>query len=172
MNITHTQLVKALAKPGSAIIESITRGKMHLLHMAVGVVGEVAEYVNAARNHDRANAVEELGDAEFYMEGIYSHIGCERQLSEGLAVYDQDMLVIAAGDLLDQIKRVAVYNKFVDYDSLQKALNTMERELAGARSFFDITRQECIDHNIAKLSKRYSEGTYSDKAAQQRADKE
>jgi hypothetical protein len=34
-----------------------------------------------------------------------------------------------------------------------------------------ITRDEVLAHNIAKLSKRYSSGSYSDKHAQERADK-
>ena len=43
--------------------------------------------------------------------------------------------------------------------------------MEGLRQGLGITRQEVLGHNIAKLSKRYSSGTYSDKHAQERADK-
>lgn len=42
--------------------------------------------------------------------------------------------------------------------------------MEGLRSSLGITREEVIGANIKKLSKRYADG-YSDKAAQERADK-
>lgn len=172
MTITHKDLVRALAKPGLAIMASMTSTKMHLLHMAVGVSGEVAEFMQAARNLDRENALEELGDTEFYMEGIYDTLELPRQMCADMQVYDPISFSAAAGDLLDVVKKITIYNKAPDAGTLQRAMDTMERELCAARSFFDITREECISHNIAKLTKRYSEGRYSDAAAQRRADKE
>ena len=116
MNVTHPELVAALAKPGADIVATLTAGDAHSLHMAVGIAGEAGELLDAVKKAaiyrkpiDRANVVEELGDLEFYMEGLRQGLG--------------------------------------------------------------ITRQEVLDHNIAKLSKRYSSGTYSDKQAQERADK-
>ena len=116
MNITHPELVAALAKPGADIVATLTPEDAHALHMAVGIAGEVGKLLDAVKKAaiyrkliDRSNVIEELGDLEFYMEG----------LREGLG----------------------------------------------------ITRQEVLDHNIAKLSKRYSSGSYSDKHAQERADK-
>lgn len=116
MNVTHPELVAALAKPGADIVATLTAEDAHSLHMAVGIAGEAGELLDAVKKAaihrkpiDRANVVEELGDLEFYMEGLRQGLG--------------------------------------------------------------ITRQEVLDHNIAKLSKRYSSGTYSDKHAQERADK-
>lgn len=116
MNVTHPELVAALAKPGADIVATLTAEDAHSLHMAVGIAGEAGELVDAVKKAaiyrkpiDRANVVEELGDLEFYMEGLRQGLG--------------------------------------------------------------ITRQEVLDHNIAKLSKRYSSGSYSDKHAQERADK-
>ena len=40
------------------------------------------------------------------------------------------------------------------------------------RQSYDITREQTIRANIAKLGVRYSSGTYSDKQAQERADKQ
>lgn len=109
-------MVAGLAKPGQAIIDSLTEEKADLLHMVVGVAGEAGELVDAIKKHviynkpvDRDNVVEELGDLEFYMERIRQRLG--------------------------------------------------------------ITRQETILANVNKLGKRYATMTYSDSAAQQRADK-
>lgn len=82
----HQDMVKLLAKPGEAIIESLTPDKAHMLHMAVGVAGEGGELLDAIKKHviynknlDRANVVEELGDLEFYMEGLRERTGITRE---------------------------------------------------------------------------------------------
>lgn len=73
----HAKMVTALAKPGQAIIDSLTPEKADLLHMAVGVAGEAGELLDAVKKHviyvkdlDVHNVAEELGDLEFYMERI------------------------------------------------------------------------------------------------------
>lgn len=89
----------------------------HAMHMATGIAGEAAELSEAIAQAsfngsalDRENLIEELGDIEFYLEGL--------------------------------------------------------------RQAHDITRTEVLATNISKLMKRYGEAfAYSDRAAQQRADK-
>lgn len=112
----HSELVKALVKPGKQILEAMTPSDAHLLHMVIGISGEAGELLDALKKFviyrkplDRENVIEELGDLEFYMEGL--------------------------------------------------------------RSALMITREETLEANIAKLSKRYEGLKYSDKAAQDRADK-
>jgi len=77
MTIKHNEMVAALAKPGADILASLTPNDCHALHMAVGVVGEAGELIDAVKKAvfyrkplDRENVVEELGDLEFYMEGL------------------------------------------------------------------------------------------------------
>lgn len=86
MTITHPQLVAALVKPGSVIAANITANEADLLHMAVGVSGEAGELLDAVKKAtiykkpiDRDNVVEELGDLEFYMEGLRQNLGITRQ---------------------------------------------------------------------------------------------
>ena len=83
---TFEEMVSGLAKPGEAIIASLTPDKAHILHMAVGVAGEAGELLDAVKKHviynkdiDRKNVVEELGDLEFYMEGLRQRLGISRQ---------------------------------------------------------------------------------------------
>lgn len=86
MSITHEHLVKALAKPGEDILKEMTPAQAHLLHMAVGVSGEAGELLDAIKKLciyqkplDVANVIEELGDLEFFMEGIRSAILVTRE---------------------------------------------------------------------------------------------
>jgi hypothetical protein len=116
----HLQMVRNLAKPGEEIIKSLTPEKAHLLHMAVGAIGEAGETLDIVKKlviynkpmtpEMRKKLVEELGDKEFYLRGIYDVTG--------------------------------------------------------------ISREEVLLANMAKLNVRYAEGTYSDAAAQNRADKD
>lgn len=114
--ITHEQLVKSLVKPGAVILAEMRPQDAHLIHMVVGLTGEVGELTDAIKKRvmygkclDIVNVIEELGDLEFYMEGL--------------------------------------------------------------RQSLSISREETIQANIAKLSKRYENLTYSNEAAIARADK-
>jgi len=115
--ITHTELVKALVKPGEIIKQELTASDASVWHMASCIPGEAGELFDAIKKRviyrktlDRANVVEELGDLEFYMEGL--------------------------------------------------------------RQELNITREECLQANIRKLSQRYMDLKYSNQAAQERADKQ
>lgn len=84
--INHGEMVTALAKSGDAIISSLTTEKAHALHMAVGISGESGELLDAIKKHviynkplDRENVTEELGDLEFYMEGLRQGLGISRE---------------------------------------------------------------------------------------------
>jgi len=76
-----------------------------------------------------------------------------------------------AGELLDAIKKHVIYQKPIDLENVVEELGDLEFYIEGLRQSLAITRQETIDHNIAKLSVRYSKGSYSDQQAHQRADK-
>lgn len=118
--VTYNDMVRALAKPGAAILETLTPDNMHLVHMAIGVAGE-------------------------------------------------------AGELLDAVKKSAVYNKQLDRENVIEELGDLEFYMEGLRQGLEITREETLEANITKLLKgekaRYKLGMYTDKAAQDRADK-
>lgn len=86
MKIDYTDMVKTLAKPGADIQASLTPEKCNLWHHATGIVGEAGELIDAIKKHviynkpiDLQNVIEELGDIEFYMEGIRRAMGVSRQ---------------------------------------------------------------------------------------------
>ena len=90
----HAAMVTQLAKPGHTILQSLDPRKCHLLHMCIGIVGEVFELVEAlelsATSGNRVDIVEEMGDIEFYLQGalqseymqlkvLYADLGISRQ---------------------------------------------------------------------------------------------
>lgn len=76
-----------------------------------------------------------------------------------------------AGELLDAVKKSAIYNKPIDRANVIEELGDIEFYLQGLRVQLKITRRECLEANIAKLSKRYEGLKYSNESAQLRADK-
>lgn len=86
MTITHPELVAMLVKEPGALLADLTPESAHVLHMAVGISGEAGELLDAAKKHaiynkpiDRENVIEELGDLEFYMEGLRQALGIGRE---------------------------------------------------------------------------------------------
>lgn len=83
---SFASMVAALVKPGEDIIQQMTPSKANALHMAVGASGEAGELLDAIKRFviynkplDRENVVEELGDLEFFLEGIRAELGISRE---------------------------------------------------------------------------------------------
>lgn len=76
-----------------------------------------------------------------------------------------------AGELLDALKKVWVYNKPMDRKNVVEELGDLRFYMQHLMNVLDITEQEVIEANVQKLQVRYAAG-YSDAAAQARVDKE
>ena len=79
-------MVTTLAKSGLAICEEMDPHKAHMLHMAMGISGEAGELLDAIKKAviynkplDLENVIEELGDIEFYLEGLRQGLGMNRE---------------------------------------------------------------------------------------------
>lgn len=77
-----------------------------------------------------------------------------------------------AGEILDAIKKAVIYRKPLDMENVVEELGDLEFYMEGLRQGLGITREECLKHNIEKLTKRYAGMMYSNESAQTRADKE
>lgn len=75
------------------------------------------------------------------------------------------------GELLDCVKRWAIYQKPLDRENAVEELGDLEFFMAGLRQDLGITREETLEANRLKLDKRYKQG-YTDAEAAARADKE
>ena len=81
----HAAMVAELAKPGREIVAELTPEKAHLWHMASALMGEAGELFDAVKkcavygkDLDVDNVVEELGDIEFYLEGLRQQLRIDR----------------------------------------------------------------------------------------------
>lgn len=86
MHVIYADMVHSLAKSGELIASEMDGESAHLLHMAVGVSGESGELLDAIKKAtiyrkvlDRENVIEELGDLEFYMEGLRQGLNITRE---------------------------------------------------------------------------------------------
>ena len=84
----HSDMVRKLVKDSSKILETLDADKVDLLHMSMGISGEVGELTDAVKKHvmgcgdlDIDNVIEELGDIEFYLEGFRQALGITRELT-------------------------------------------------------------------------------------------
>lgn len=82
----HAELVAALVKPGSDLLAEMTANDIHAIHMIMGLSGEVGELLDAIKKHvmyrkplDMLNVIEELGDIEFYLQGLRAAVGVSRE---------------------------------------------------------------------------------------------
>jgi NTP pyrophosphatase (non-canonical NTP hydrolase) len=76
-----------------------------------------------------------------------------------------------AGELLDAIKKHAVYQKQLDFDNVREEAGDILFYLTGLLNELGLTINECMEANVEKLSKRYPEKRYTNEAAIARADK-
>jgi len=186
--INHADMVAGLMKPGPEILQNLTAEEADLWHGATGVAGETTEVLEAITQMfitgslDVQNMVEELGDIEFYMEAVRQNIGTARdeimqfQTEKHFTIANEplecaSLLAIAGGQLLDTVKKHVVYKKPLDREGIQYNLANLEVCVGVIRQAIQVTREETLEANIAKLSVRYKGLQYSDKAAQERADK-
>lgn len=95
--ISYSRLVEVLAKPGAEILATLTEDDCHLMHMTFGISGEAGELLDAVKKSiiyrrplDRENVIEELGDIEFYLEGLRAKLGITR---EEVLEFNTDKLV-------------------------------------------------------------------------------
>jgi NTP pyrophosphatase (non-canonical NTP hydrolase) len=82
----YPDFVAVRSKGGEAIAESLDPGKCDLMHMAIGIAGESGEFLDCVKKHiiygqplNRENALEELGDIEFYLQGARNALGLSRE---------------------------------------------------------------------------------------------
>lgn len=180
--INYRGFVALKAKLGVDIMAQLTEQKAHMLHMAIGVAGEAAELL---ASNSMENTIEECGDLEFFLEGLtinnnifqanfhslYSMLNVQVKLKniEELKSIIK-LLAIEAGTLLDTIKKYTIYNKKLDTAILTSSWRVIHNYLEAIYVYLGVTRVKVLQMNADKLNKRYKAG-YSDKEAQERADK-
>jgi NTP pyrophosphatase (non-canonical NTP hydrolase) len=82
----YAGFVASRVKDPELLLQQVTAEKLHQIHMATGLSTEAGELLSAFKASvfynkplDMANVIEELGDIEFYLEGVRALIGVTRQ---------------------------------------------------------------------------------------------
>jgi len=85
LELEYTEFVRSRAKNPVIIDESLTPNKVNLIHMQMGISGEAGEITDCIKKHtmynqplDLDNLIEELGDLEFYLEGLRQELKIDR----------------------------------------------------------------------------------------------
>lgn len=197
------EIVRELVKKPKVILEEMTERKCAILHPMLGIVGEVFELWKALRDRlnniegARKNIIEEMGDLFFYIIDMKIVLGAlNRKLEdEPLPVTDDEIMYClehSSGDLLDLVKKFAVYNiKLVDRPAVKKdeisietlifltlrieySLDCIIKGINLDEDEIRLDEDDIRQHNIDKLrdgpNPRYPKG-YSDASASERADK-
>ena len=153
----YTKMVRDLAKSGDDIIKTLTPEKAHMLHMAVGISGEIGEILKCVtRGLGMENLIEESGDTEFYLEGIT--LFTDLVMPEGRCNINgttpTDFAVeasIAASDVIDAVKKSAIYGKDLAEEKLIAALQELVSALASLYNVTGTSRVGVRAANVVKL---------------------
>lgn len=165
----YTAEVKALKKSGDDILKELTATEASALHMLVGLLDEYFELGVALVRKDMDNANEEIGDFMFYLNGLCQDLNIvPAESAEQIALSNGVML------LNEAVKRHIFYRKPLDHTSVSEIVGGI---LVGLNRLIeainpDWTMESILDNNINKLHKRYKEKSFSNEAAQERADKD
>ena len=76
-----------------------------------------------------------------------------------------------AGEIIDCIKKHVIYQKPLDVENVKEELGDLLFYMSNLMQSVGLSFKDVLQHNIDKLSVRYSSGKYSNQQAQERADK-
>lgn len=163
--ITHEELVTALAKPGEDVLATLTP-PLYSLMVEVMTAG-----VNAGERLDAMKKQviygKSAGDSPRHILPMRSDITAEQchLIHMALGIFGE------AGELLENLSSAFQTGNEPDWDNVVEELGDLEFYMEGLRQGSDISRTDCLEGNIEKLSVRYESLSYSDDAAIERADK-
>jgi hypothetical protein len=177
--ITYNQMVRKLAKDGTNIHNWLTPAMCDMWHMSSCLMGEAGELLEGLGDHE--NIVEELGDLEWFMEGLRdgTRISYE-EVCDVIPTVASDLkldyvngIVVESCNIFNVVKKTIIYEQELNRANLVRAMACFEYYMACFRGSLDIKRDECLKANMAKLAKRYGpDYEYTNQKAKERADKQ
>lgn len=165
--ITHPELVTALAKPGEDILASLTPFKLGALHKYTAIFCQIGEDLD----HMKKNVIYGKDTMLFSVE---QEVPVEQFPLSALKMHMLHMAIGIAGEaaeLLEAICDHSLRGERLDDGNVVEELGDLEFYMEGLRQAINVTRDVVLMANIHKLSKRYVSMSYSDKAAIERVDK-
>ena len=150
--------------------------RLSLKHMMMGILGEAAELidpikrvtiyrvlltgVNKEGDTYINNIKEEIGDLLFYCCGFIVVINEIQNHGYDFEEDEWDDIAI----LINEVELII--------ESIKEFINSINKYISSQFSSYNLSYEECLENNQKKLKIRYEKGSYSDKQATERADKE
>lgn len=168
----YTQLAVRTDKDPRFILSDLNGTKIRLVHACLGMTSEAGELFFALTSNDKENIKEEIGDICWYValakDSITSINNIE--LTDLSELQDEVFIFTLISECADIVKKWFIYNKAPDLFIFDSKLGAIVSALSRIAGDFNLTIEECLEHNIDKLKKRYPD-SYSDDHAIARADK-
>lgn len=166
--MNYSEFVRSKFKPGAAIAAEMNHNKLAILLGCIDEVINEAKWLDVAKKEaiynkrmgmvfypeDKLKKLKKLNPTPSQCELLHAAIGIAGE----------------AGELLDAVRKHVFEGQPLDRENVIEELGDLCFYLEAACQAIGVTREEIEELNTAKLSKRYEAG-YSDKAAQDRADK-
>ena len=168
--MNYSEFVRSRFKSGKKIAAEMTAHKAALLNMLCRQVVDSANSLDHVKKYAIYNKQNLASQTPVSLN--------EQRLCENFKpTPSQCELLHAAigiagesGELLDAVRKLFFEGQPLDRENVIEELGDLCFYLEAACQAIGVTREEIEEINTAKLSKRY-EGSYSDRAAQDRADK-
>lgn len=162
--VTHPELVAALAKPGEEILPSLDHRNWPVVKRSLANAITACAEVDLAKKQMAYNK-------DYGLRAANMRILPEITAEQAHILHMVMGIVGEAGELLE-----AVYNNIFNggtqnLENIIEEAGDSEFYWEGLRQRFRLERDEILAANIAKLSRRYAGLNYSDSAATARADK-
>lgn len=149
----------------------------HLIHMALGVIGEFGELVDAVKKVvvydkpvDQTNLVEEIGDVLWYYAGMHAELGIDLKVSQDALA---EVTIIPWGPgapdlslpfgkgralvMLSALAAEACNEIMEDVSEAESQMQTLTAVIATTARILDVNLEEAMSLNIAKLKARYGD---------------
>lgn len=136
-----------------------------LLHGVIGLSDELLEFVLeiADEKSNYEKTIKEAGDIMWYIAIMCRKYGYTIEVDSVIDDLDAThSLAVCVQRLLDAFKKHVFYGKELDHAANQFHINCIARNLA---DICQVSIETILERNIAKLSNRYSNSTFSNDAA-------
>jgi hypothetical protein len=175
----YSSFVASRIKSPQDILNEATPHKLGVLHMAIGISGEIAELVEASTELE---AIEEVGDIMFYAVGLVYEAGLmynsimptEAEVKEAASSRSpQDSIIeiiVTGGGILNLAKKFAIYNQPLNRNKLEEQVKQLFILVMLQTMILQTELSKILQLNEDKLRKRYP-SKYADSLAEARIDK-
>lgn len=180
-NETYSEMVSRLKKPGADVLNDMDAFKAGLMHMALGIVGEYGEvkdayekfhsgrkyYVGYSVDPNIQPLIKELGDLEFYLEGLSQLI---RRPRNRVCYSAQDTAATEVFSIAEAVKKHVVNGSPLNVSDLEDRIERVDSRMTNIRAELGVKLSYILSRNMDKLDARYASGVYTREQAINRSD--